>query len=117
LIFFFISEYILLQFSFDHEPVCLLSQLLSVEEGMSTDQGTLPAGFFVFFSAVQNMQITLLILLARTCLSGSFIILNLYMAMLYPASMRHLSPLYADSAPCKQNSFSKCSQRYTVKKG
>jgi hypothetical protein len=53
----------------------------------------LSAGFFVFFSAVQNMQITLLILLARTCLSGSFIILNLYMAMLYPASMRHLSPL------------------------
>jgi hypothetical protein len=57
----------------------------------------------VFFSAVQNMQITLLILLARTCLSGSFIILNLYMAMLYPASMRQLPPLYAYSAPCKQN--------------
>jgi hypothetical protein len=64
-----------------------------VEEGMTIDKGALSAGFFVFFSAVQNMQITLLILLARTCLSGSFIILNLYMAMLYPASMRHLSPL------------------------
>ena len=47
------------------------------------------AGLFVFFSAVQNSQITLLILLGRACLSGCFTILHLYMAMLYPASIRN----------------------------
>jgi hypothetical protein len=60
------------------------------------------AGFFVFFSAVQNMQITLLILVARTCLSGTFITLNLYMAMLYPATMRHtLSPAFQSLSGCR----------------
>jgi hypothetical protein len=53
------------------------------------------SGLFVFFSAVQNSQITLLILLARACLSGCFTILYLYMAMLYPATIRDYILLYS----------------------